>query len=136
MTLRRDRVTRLLGAAVPDNEVHAVISAISDRVEAMSGGWRVLKPSHRFDIRIEADLIEEVARLRGFDKIAEIHATAPQIAGFATEAKVSNDRLVFAMADRGYREMISYAFVDPNPAATALPECAGSQACESDFRST
>jgi phenylalanyl-tRNA synthetase beta chain len=113
VTLRRDRVTRLLGAPVPDNEVHGVISAISERVEAMSGGWRVLKPSHRFDIRIEADLIEEVARLRGFDKIEELHATAPQIAGTATEASVSNNRLVTAMADRGYREMISYAFVDP-----------------------
>ena len=114
VTLRRDRLTRLLGAPVPDNEVHAVISAISERVEAMSGGWRMRKPAHRFDIRIEADLIEEVARLRGFDKIEELHATAPQIAGSATEAKVSNDRLVTAMADRGYREMISYAFVDPS----------------------
>ncbi len=111
--LRRDRVTRLLGAPVPDNEVHAVISAISERVEAMSGGWRVQKPAHRFDIRIEADLIEEVARLRGFDKIAEIHAIAPQIAGTDSEARVSSDRLLTAMADRGYREMISYAFVDP-----------------------
>jgi phenylalanyl-tRNA synthetase beta chain len=114
VTLRRDRVTRLLGAPVPDNEVHAVISAISERVEAMSGGWRVRKPSHRFDIRIEADLIEEVARLRGFDKIEELHATAPQIAGTATEARVSSERLSVAMADQGYREMISYAFVDPS----------------------
>jgi phenylalanyl-tRNA synthetase beta chain len=122
VTLRRDRVTRLLGAPVPDNEVHAVISAISERVEAMSGGWRVRKPSHRFDIRIEADLIEEVARLRGFDKIAELHATAPQIAGSATEAKVSNDRLVTAMADCGYREMISYAFVDPNLQQQLFPD--------------
>jgi phenylalanyl-tRNA synthetase beta chain len=113
VSLRRDRVTRLLGAPVPDMEVHGVIAAISERVEAMSGGWRVLKPAHRFDIRIEADLIEEVARLRGFDKIAEIHATAPQIAGTSSEAHVPGDRLVTAMADRGYREMISYAFVDP-----------------------
>jgi phenylalanyl-tRNA synthetase beta chain len=122
VTLRRDRVTRLLGAPVPDNEVHAVISAISERVEAMSGGWRVRKPSYRFDIRIEADLIEEVARLRGFDKIEELHATAPQIAGSATETKVSNARLVGAMADRGYREMISYAFVDPNLQQQLFPD--------------
>ena len=122
VTLRRDRVTRLLGAPVPDNEVHAVISAIGERVEAMSGGWRVRKPSYRFDIRIEADLIEEVARLRGFDKIEELHATAPQIAGSATEAKVSNARLVGAMADRGYREMISYAFVDPNLQQQLFPD--------------
>jgi phenylalanyl-tRNA synthetase beta chain len=124
VTLRRDRVTRLLGAPVPDNEVHAVISAISERVEAMSGGWRVRRPSHRFDIRIEADLIEEVARLRGFDKIEELHATAPQIAGSATEAQVPNDRLRWAMADRGYREMISYSFVDPNLQQQLFPDVA------------
>jgi len=122
VSLRRDRVTRLLGAPVPDTEVHGVIAAISERVEAMSGGWRVLKPAHRFDIRIEADLIEEVARLRGFDKIAEIHAIAPQIAGTSSEAQVAGDRLVTAMADRGYREMISYAFVDPTLQQLLFPD--------------
>jgi phenylalanyl-tRNA synthetase beta chain len=111
--LRRERVTRLLGAPIPDADIQGVLGAISERVEAMSGGWRVQKPMHRFDVRIEADLIEEVARLRGFDKIPEIHATAPQIAGAATETRVPNDRLVSGMADRGYREIISYAFVDP-----------------------
>jgi phenylalanyl-tRNA synthetase beta chain len=111
--LRRDRVTRLLGAPVPDEEVRAVLGAISEAVETTADGWRVRKPAHRFDIRIEADLIEEVARLRGFDSIPEIHAIAQQIPGTATEARVSNERLLTAMADRGYREIISYAFVDP-----------------------
>jgi phenylalanyl-tRNA synthetase beta chain len=111
--LRRDRVTRLLGAPVPDPEVHAVLGAISGRVDPVADGWRVQKPSHRFDIRIEADLIEEVARLRGFDCIPEIHAVAQQIPGTATEGRVANERLLAAMADRGYREIISYAFVDP-----------------------
>jgi phenylalanyl-tRNA synthetase beta chain len=111
--LRRERVTRLLGAPVPDEEVRAVLGAISEAVETAPDGWRVRKPAHRFDIRIEADLIEEVARLRGFDSIAEIHAVAQQIAGTATEGCVSNDRVLTAMADRGYREIISYAFVDP-----------------------
>jgi phenylalanyl-tRNA synthetase beta chain len=111
--LRRDRLTRLLGAPVPDDEVRAILAAISERVETTPDGWRMRKPPHRFDIRIEADLIEEVARLRGFDSIAEIHAVAQQIAGSATEERVSNERLLAAMADRGYREIISYAFVDP-----------------------
>jgi phenylalanyl-tRNA synthetase beta chain len=123
--LRRERLTRLLGASVPDMEVHAVAAAISERVEAMSGGWRVLKPAYRFDIRIEADLIEEVARLRGFDKIAEIHAIAPQIAGASSEARVPGERLVTAMADRGYREMISYAFVDPSLQQLLFPDTPG-----------
>jgi phenylalanyl-tRNA synthetase beta chain len=111
--LRRSRLTRLLGAPVPDDEVRAVLAAISERIETTAEGWRVRKPPHRFDIRIEADLIEEVARLRGFDSIAEIPAVALQIPGTAPEGRVPNERLLAAMADRGYREIISYAFVDP-----------------------
>ena len=111
--LRRDRIMRLLGAAVPDVEVASVLGAISEKVEGTPTGWRALRPSHRFDIRIEADLIEEVARLRGFDSIAEFHAVAPQIAGDATEKQVSHERVLNAIADRGYREVITYTFVDP-----------------------
>ncbi|MDP9007220.1 MAG: phenylalanine--tRNA ligase subunit beta [Pseudomonadota bacterium] len=110
--LRRTRLTRLLGAPVPDDEVGAVLAAISERVETTPEGWRMRKPPHRFDIRIEADLIEEVARLRGFDSIAEIPAVARQLPGTAPEGRVPNERLLAAMADRGYREIISYAFVD------------------------
>src|SRR5258708_19619062 len=80
VTLRRDRVTRLLGAPVPDNEVHAVITAIRERVEAMSGGWRARKPSHRLDIRIESHLIDQVARLIDFHIIPEIHSPTPPLA--------------------------------------------------------
>ncbi len=111
--LRRDRLTRLLGAAVPDEEVQGVLQAISDRVDTTPEGWRMRKPSHRFDIRIEADLIEEVARLRGFDSIPESPAIVPQLAGVATESRVANERILSAMADRGYREIITYSFVDP-----------------------
>jgi phenylalanyl-tRNA synthetase beta chain len=113
VSLRRTRLARLLGVSVPDDAVQAVLSAVSGRVETTADGWRVLKPPHRFDIRIEEDLIEEVARLRGFDSIAESHAVAPQIAGESTEARVANERLLTAMADRGYREVITYSFVDP-----------------------
>jgi phenylalanyl-tRNA synthetase beta chain len=113
VSLRRSRLAKLLGVSVPDEEVHSVLSAVSDRAEATSEGWRVRRPPHRFDLRIEEDLVEEVARLRGFDSIAESHAIAPQIAGEATESRVANDRLLTAMADRGYREVITYSFVDP-----------------------
>jgi len=112
--LRRARVTRLLGAAIPDDDVHSVLGAISDRVESTADGWRVHKPPHRFDMKIEADLIEEVARLRGFDSIAERHAIAPQIPGIATESRVADERILSAMADCGYREVITNSFVDPN----------------------
>jgi phenylalanyl-tRNA synthetase beta chain len=113
VSLRRSRLARLLGATVPDGEAHAVLGAISDRVETLESGWRVHRPPHRFDLRIEEDLIEEVARLRGFDSIPESHAVAPQIAGSCSESRVASDRLLCIMADRGYREVITYSFVDP-----------------------
>ncbi len=91
----------------------------------MADGWRVRRPPHRFDIRIEADLIEEVARLRGFDSIAESHALAPQIAGDSSESRVPNERLLTAMVDRGYREVITYSFVDPVLQQQLFPEAAG-----------
>jgi phenylalanyl-tRNA synthetase beta chain len=122
VSLRRDRVTRLLGAAVPDAEVASVLGAISETVEAIASGWRVLRPSHRFDIRIEADLIEEVARLRGFDSIPESHASAPQIAGEASEQHLSQERVLTAVCDRGYREVITYTFVDPSLQRRLFPD--------------
>ena len=111
--LRASRLARMLGVNVPDAEVYALLAAVSDRVEVTADGWRVHRPAHRFDIRIEEDLIEEVARLRGFDSIAESHAIAPQVPGSASESRVTNERLLAAMADRGYREVITYSFVDP-----------------------
>jgi phenylalanyl-tRNA synthetase beta chain len=125
VSLRRTRLARLLGATVPDDEAHAVLAAVSDAVEINFAGWRVRRPPHRFDIRIEEDLIEEVARLRGFDSIAESHAIAPQIAGEATESRVANERLLGAMADRGYREVITYSFVDPVLQQQLFPERPG-----------
>jgi phenylalanyl-tRNA synthetase beta chain len=122
VNLRRTRLAKILGASVPDEEVHALLSAVSGRIEISSTGWRVRRPPHRFDIRIEEDLIEEVARLRGFDSIAESHAIAPQIAGPSTESRVASDRLLTAMADRGYREVITYSFVDPSLQQQLFPE--------------
>ena len=122
VTLRRARLARLLGATVPDPEIASVMAAISRSVDATPEGWRVARPSHRFDVRIEADLIEEVARLRGFDKVEEQHAMVPQIAGGATESQVAGDRLFAALTDRGYAEVINYTFVDPQLQRLVFPD--------------
>jgi phenylalanyl-tRNA synthetase beta chain len=125
VVLRRERLARLLGAAVADEEVHAVLLAISGSVDTIAAGWRIVAPSHRFDIRIEVDLVEEIARLRGFDSIAEHPAIAPQIVGHATEARVASERFLHAIIDRGYREAITYSFVDPALQAQIFPDLPG-----------
>ncbi len=122
LTLRRDRLTSLLGVVIPDADVEGVLGAVGEAVESRTGGWRMRKPPHRFDLAIEADLIEEVARLRGFDLIPEAHASAPQVAGFATESAVPPERVLTAMADRGYREAITYSFVDPSLQQRLFPD--------------
>jgi len=122
VSLRRSKLSRLLGVSVPDAEVKALLTAVTGEVEVTTEGWRARRPAHRFDIRIEADLVEEVARLHGFDSILEQHAMAPQIAGVATESRVPNERLLTAMADAGYREVITYSFVDPELQRQLFPD--------------
>ena len=76
-------------------------------------GWLVTPPSHRFDIAIEADLIEELARIVGFEAIAEADAVASQkVRPLAEQAPVEAQALEI-LATRGYQEAITYAFVDP-----------------------
>ncbi|MBS0612292.1 MAG: phenylalanine--tRNA ligase subunit beta [Proteobacteria bacterium] len=125
VSLRRERLARLLGAEVPDAEVAALLGAVSENVTFTGTGWSAQVPSFRFDLRIEPDLIEEVARLRGFDEIAPRHAIVEQKGGEASEARIPLTRLLTAMADRGYREVITYSFVNPEDQRLLFPDLAG-----------
>ncbi|WP_457832583.1 hypothetical protein, partial [Staphylococcus aureus] len=66
MTVRRSRLQRLLGAEFADDRVAATLTSLQMKVVADADGWVVTPPAHRFDITIEADLIEEVARIVGY----------------------------------------------------------------------
>lgn len=85
-------------------------------------GWQVLAPSYRFDIQQEADLIEEIARVQGYEHIpsrlpvAKLHANIPS--QYKLELKQVNQALVY----RGYQEIISYSFVNETLAMALNPE--------------
>ena len=113
VALRRERIGRLLGTRIEDNEVKATLESLGMRVLANADGWLVTPPPHRFDINIEADLIEELARIVGFASIPEADATARQkVRALSEEAPVETQALEI-LAGRGYQEAITYAFVDP-----------------------
>ena len=76
LTLRRARLDRLLGTAVPDAEVLRILTSLGFEPGAVSDGWSVRVPSFRVDVQREADLIEEIGRHWGFDKIP---ATLPAL---------------------------------------------------------
>jgi phenylalanyl-tRNA synthetase beta chain len=88
---------------------------------ADAAGWRVTPPTHRFDIGIEADLIEELARIVGFESIPEADAVGRQkVRPLGEQAPVEAQALEI-LATRGYQEAITYAFVDPALQALLFP---------------
>ncbi|MEJ0087998.1 MAG: phenylalanine--tRNA ligase subunit beta [Pseudomonadota bacterium] len=111
--LRRTRITRLLGTVIADNDVKATLESLGMRVRADETGWLVTPPSHRFDISIEPDLIEELARIVGFESIPETDAPGRQKARPLSEEAPVEQQALEILATRGYQEAITYAFVDP-----------------------
>jgi phenylalanyl-tRNA synthetase beta chain len=111
--LRRSRLERLLGVGFADDRVAATLSALQMKVAANADGWLVTPPAHRFDITIEADLIEEVARIIGYQAIPESDAIGPYRFRPSPEEKPSEQVVLEALAMRGYQEAITFAFVDP-----------------------
>jgi phenylalanyl-tRNA synthetase beta chain len=111
VNLRRARLHRILGVEVDDAAVGRILESLGMQVVATSEGWTAIPPSARFDITIEEDLIEEVARIHGYDNIP---VQAPR--GEISPVPVPEDRIAVRslreqLAARGYSEAITYAFV-------------------------
>jgi phenylalanyl-tRNA synthetase beta chain len=113
VVLRRAQLTRLLGAEFDPQRVRAVLEGLGMRVETLSEGWRVEPPEHRFDIALEADLIEEVARIIGYESIGELDARAQERVRALPESVPPEQGVLEVLAMRGYHEAVTYAFVDP-----------------------
>ncbi len=112
ITLRRERIKRVLGITVDDNLVSEGLHRMGMQVSAAAEGWLVVPPSYRFDISIEADLIEEVARLTGYNNIPNNTALARMTMRITPEAEVGLNSFRNALVNRGYQETITYSFVD------------------------
>ena len=120
--LRRERLTRLLGVAVPDGQVATILTSLQMQVTPEGEGWSVLPPPHRFDIAIEEDLIEEVARIIGYSAIPERPAKHPQVFLDLPEGIPAERSLLEALVARGYYETITLAFVDPALQGVLFPQ--------------
>ena len=110
--LRRKRLAALLGVALPDEDVAAMLRRLTMAVEDRDEGWRVTPPSFRFDLANEADLVEEIARVHGYENIPETPAKWSAHPCGATERQVDPDRVRTLLVDRGYYECLNYSFLD------------------------
>ncbi len=111
--LRAAQLQRLLGIAIPAAEVQTRLRALGMRVEnAAPDAWRVTPPSWRFDIAIEADLIEELARCGGLDAIPEAVPAGARVIAGSSEARSSERSVLQQLTARGYSEAITFGFTD------------------------
>lgn len=116
--LRRQRLARVLGMVVPDAEVARILRALGLATEDTADGWRATAPSRRFDLAIEEDLIEEVARIHGYDAIPTTLPGAATRLAAPSETRVDEAGVRRQLAARDYLEAVDYAFVDADLLAT------------------
>ncbi|MFT5611214.1 MAG: phenylalanyl-tRNA synthetase beta chain [Polaribacter sp.] len=113
VAIRLPRLQQLLGMKLDSQEVASILGRIADSITATDDGWSITPPSYRFDIECEADLVEEVARVKGYDNIpTAIPRIAPRSVA-ASEDKVDLRKLRQTLVARDYNEAITYSFVDP-----------------------
>jgi phenylalanyl-tRNA synthetase beta chain len=122
VALRATQLKRLLGVAFPPERVAEALERLAMKVTRTGEGWQVTPPAYRFDIGIEADLIEEVARIVGLEAIPEIDAQTPQRFRRLPGDHPPEAAVLQALAARDYEEAITYAFVDPALQAQLFPD--------------
>ncbi len=120
--LRRSQVARVLGAPVDPARIEAIFGSLQMSVARTTEGWAITPPSHRFDIAIEADLIEEIARIEGYGAFTERDAQTAQRFASLPEERPQESRVLESLAARGYHEAITYAFVDPSLQSRLFPD--------------
>ncbi len=110
--LRSERADRVLGIALPGERIEAMLKSLGLAVERVADGFRVTPPTFRFDIEIEEDLIEEIARLHGYDNIPSLPPVARMAMMPASESRKSAMALRRQVAARDYHEVVTYSFVE------------------------
>lgn len=112
VALRRARLARVLGVHVADAEVERILRALGLGVDATADGWQLTAPTRRFDIAIEEDLIEEIARIHGYNAIPTTLPGGATRVISASETVLDEATVRRQLVARDFLEAINYAFVD------------------------
>lgn len=123
--LRRERLHRVLGISIDDDKVTEMLNRLGLNVTTTEAGWQAQAPGYRFDIAIEEDLIEEVARVYGYNNIPNVSPTATLNMLPAQEGTLPTAQFTSLLVSRGYHEAITYSFVDPKVQNALFPDHKG-----------
>ena len=114
VTLRADRIAQMLGMEMEPSQVEQLLNNLGLATQADGAGqWTVNVPSHRFDISLEVDLIEELARLYGYNNLPVRYPQARLAPQARPETRGELPNLRRLLVARGYQEAITYSFIDP-----------------------
>jgi phenylalanyl-tRNA synthetase beta chain len=110
--LRAARISRLLGFSPSADNVTDILKRLGMQVEVEAEGWHVTPPTFRFDVSLEADLIEEVGRVYGYNRIPSTASNGQLQMHPVPEKHTPLERLKLFLVDRDYQEAITYSFVE------------------------
>ena len=125
ITLRASRLAHVLGIDIAAERVTDILKRLGLQVSEIEGAWEVIAPVYRFDMNIEEDLIEEVARVYGYNNIPNQAPVASLQMRESSEAKINTSRFKDLLVDQGFQEAITYSFVDPKKQALMFPDIDG-----------
>ncbi|OCG71958.1 phenylalanine--tRNA ligase subunit beta, partial [Gilliamella sp. Fer4-1] len=120
--LRRNRIDRIIGYAIETQKITDILIRLGCEVEYNDNVWTVKSPSWRFDLQIEEDLVEEIARIYGYNNIPNANLKIESVMKPKPESQISLRRIKDLLVDRGYQEAVTYSFVDPKIQHILHPE--------------
>ncbi|NKB47408.1 MAG: phenylalanine--tRNA ligase subunit beta [Legionellales bacterium] len=120
--LRPDRVNSLLGMVIESEKMRDILQRLGMTVIEQTDHWQVQVPSYRFDITMEVDLIEEIARVYGYQQLPEDCLTTTATLQLQSESQLSLTQIKQTLVGLGYHESIHYSFVDPKLQQCLAPQ--------------
>ena len=110
--LRQSRLYKILGKKIPKSEVERIFKKLGFAMNLEKDSWKITAPSYRFDINIEDDLIEEIARIYGFENIERATESVTMPISSIGWSELNKDTISNHLCVRGYHEAINYSFVN------------------------
>ena len=119
--LRPERITKLLGVEISADKVEDIFTSLNFTINKNKTGWGMIAPTYRYDMEIEADLIEEVGRIFGYNNLPEITVEAPMRLPTNDETKLDLYQVKKHLVAQGFAEIITYSFVDEDFQQKLMP---------------
>ena len=122
INFRSSRLKRVLGVEIPSEEIENILTRLGMSWTKNAEDWDVVAPDYRFDIEIEADLVEEIGRVYGYNNLPVSAPKANLQFVDEPESQVLPRQIRTSLVNAGYQEAITYSFVDPAIQALIDPD--------------